>query len=173
MEPCNIANEPLLQLANRMEKYNRAGFKKRLEVATVCLNLYENMENAFQEYRVKIQLDIMDGFDCFIFENEVLLNISLEVLAYRFLEQLDGTERVVLRVARYGDEADILLCANHLASCGNKKQRCSGTDTLMKGAVESVKGYLELEGVRWLSSCEGQTVSMGVGLKSETWRYKG
>lgn len=167
MELYSITEEALLQIAERMKDFSHACFpKKRLEVATVCLNLYENMEKAFRERGIKVELDIVDGFGCFIFENEVLLNISMETLVYGVMEHLDGQKRLILKVTRQGDAVDILLCASYCAADRNRNwNQYPGTDTLTGRAIKSVKSYLESEGVHWLSFCEGQTVSVGIGLE--------
>lgn len=167
MELYNIEKEPLLQIAERMKDFSHVDFpKKRLEVATLCLNVYEAMEKVFREQGIKVELDITDGFGCFIFENEILLNISLKTLVYGFLEHLNGQEKMTLGVSKHKGAVDILFCAslseNGRSICWNQHP---GTDTLTDRAVESVKGYLELEGVHCLAFCEGQTASVGIRLE--------
>ena len=161
MELYNIEKEPLLQIAERMKDFSHVDFpKKRLEVATLCLNIYEAMEKVFREQGIKVELDITDGFGCFIFENEVLLNISLKTLVLGFWEKM------TLGVSKNKGAVDILFCASFSENGRSIYwNQHSGTDTLTDRAVESVKGYLELEGVHCLAFCEGQTASVGIRLE--------
>lgn len=78
----------MLQIAERMKDFCHVDFpKKRLEVATLCLNVYEAMEKVFREQGIKVELDITDGFGCFIFENEALLNSRYFILCQPFRKQ--------------------------------------------------------------------------------------
>lgn len=163
MELSNIGREPLMRIAMRMKEFNRMDCNKRkLEIATVCLNLYENMENVFRAYGIKAELDIMDGFDCFIFENEFLLDISLEALAYKFIELLDTQGRITLRVVKHEDGVSILICTKMPADGENMKSR---EKILSDGVVRSVRDYLETQGIQWRLPEDQNMISMGIETK--------
>lgn len=107
MDLYGISSDLIIRMAEGIAKLKFTERLKKIEVATLCLNWYEGIEDFFKTHSISIELDILQSFDFYICEDELRILVCLHILAYKFQKYVVPNGNVILKA--YGTKENVVI----------------------------------------------------------------
>lgn len=166
MDLYGISSDLIIRMAEGFAKLKFTERLKKIEVATLCLNWYEGIEDFFKTHSISMELDILQSFDFYICEDELRILVCLHILAYKFQKYVVPNGNVILKAYGTKENVVILLKSDSMKITSENNLWDDGDEMdEISTAWVAVRKYLEIHKILKIYDYDEKNLILGIAIQ--------